>query len=89
MAKIIFSPQDEESWVVSSIGGLSSIKKNNLDFHAKACWTLVRYKLSLNLSDTILYLDKGALTESIISGYKIDVAKWISHEIRDRATRTE
>lgn len=34
-------------------------------------------------------MDKAAPILSIMSGYGINVAKWISHEIRDRDTNTD
>lgn len=47
---------------------------------------MVRHRLRLNFLDNIVGPDKATLIACIMSGYEIDIAKWIAHEIRDRAT---
>ncbi|KAF3640809.1 hypothetical protein FXO37_23313 [Capsicum annuum] len=74
--------------VVQVVGGLGvtsqKIKKNTLNFKAKAWWTLARHRLFPTTGDNILSPIRVAMIVRFMARYEFDVREFLAQEMGDR-----
>ena len=72
----------EDNVAASWVPGKLDIKKSTLYFSGRFWWSVVRYRLGPTNADNSLILDRAVVVASILAGYEIHFARYISGDLR-------